>query len=138
MDGSNRSTLHSTNISSPLGLALDIHTRTQILYWLNGLGQLESSNLDGSNRLIIAQASTNRCGLAVLDSSTLYYIDDSDNLREINITDGTLIIVRELIHCEAIFDIKIVDQLKQPVGMLYLIILEKGLTGHVLRRHNNL
>ena len=115
MDGSNRRTLHSTIISS-IKLALDIQTQT--LYWNSGYRQLESSNLDGSNNRLILAASVVIRHLAVLEANVLYYIEGYQ-LKRINITDGpsTTTLMRWSIHCPA-SDLQIVDQLKQPVGML--------------------
>ena len=116
MDGSNRITLYSTNnIPYSVGLALDI--QSQILYWSNGYGQLESSNLDGTNRQIIVAESVSirRNLLAVLEANVFYYIDDY--LKRINITDGASTTTLGRIPCNA-DGFQIVDQFKQPVGML--------------------
>ena len=117
MDGSNRRTLHSTNSSHSVGLALDI--QNQILYWSNGYRQLESSNLDGTNRLIITESVyTNH--LAVLEPNVIYIRERLFNIRRINITDGATTRILERMRCDAGYDgaLQIVDQLKQPVGML--------------------
>ena len=53
MDGSSRTVLHSTNLQSPLAMALDYDTQT--LYWADfALNRLESSSVDGSNRVLLA------------------------------------------------------------------------------------
>ena len=49
MDGTSRIALHSTSLSDPTGLTLDIDTQT--LYWMDySRDVLERSNTDGSNR----------------------------------------------------------------------------------------
>ena len=110
MDGSNRTTLHS-QIYLSVGLALDI--QSQILYWSSRYGQVESSNLDGTNRQTIVAISSNH--LAVLEANVFYYIDSY--LNRINITDGASTTTLGRINCFA-NGLQIVDQLKQPVGML--------------------
>ena len=120
MDGSNRRTLHSTNTSTSVGLALD--TQTQTLYWSNGLGELESSDLDGSNYRLIITAVVRTRGLAVLETNVLYYINN--HIKRINITAGGTNIetLGEWIRCSNNAAVQIVDQLKQPVGMLCIIM----------------
>ena len=54
MDGDNstRKALHSTNLKWPNGITIDHNTQT--LYWVDaGLNKIESSNVDGSNRVLI-------------------------------------------------------------------------------------
>ena len=52
MDGNSRVVIHTTNLTSPYGLALDIGTHT--LYWTDyGRNVLESSSVDGTNRKIL-------------------------------------------------------------------------------------
>ena len=49
MDGSARMLLHSTSLSTPYGLTIDIDTQT--LYWMDySRNVLEKSNVDGTNR----------------------------------------------------------------------------------------
>ena len=53
MDGSSRTVIHSTNLQSPFAMALDYDTQT--LYWADfALDRLESSSVDGSNRVLLA------------------------------------------------------------------------------------
>ena len=52
MDGGSRIALHSTSLSTPYGLTLDIDTQT--LYWMDySRNVLEKSNADGTNRAIL-------------------------------------------------------------------------------------
>ena len=52
MDGSNRTVLHSTGLSTVFGLTLDYDT--QILYWADySNNQIEMSYTNGSNRMVL-------------------------------------------------------------------------------------
>ncbi len=52
MDGTSRKALHSTTLTTPHGLTLDIDTQT--LYWTDySRNVLEKSNADGTNREIL-------------------------------------------------------------------------------------
>ena len=52
MDGTSRRVLHSTSLTDPYGLALDIDTQT--LYWADiSRNVIERSNTDGSNRFTL-------------------------------------------------------------------------------------
>ena len=67
MDGTSRIALHSTSLSTPYGLTLDIDTQT--LYWMDySRNVLEKSNADGTNRATL----TNRL---IADPYFLDYYD---------------------------------------------------------------
>lgn len=67
MDGTSRRIIHSTSLTSPYGLTLDIDTQT--LYWSDySRNVLERSGVDGSNRVIL----TNRL---ISDPFYLTYYD---------------------------------------------------------------
>ena len=67
MDGTSRRALHSTSLSNPYGLTLDIDTQT--LYWTDySRNVLEKSNADGTSRAIL----TNR---RISDPYFLTYYD---------------------------------------------------------------
>ena len=52
MDGSSRIAIHSSSLSTPYGLTLDVDTQT--LYWMDySRNVLEKSNVDGTNRTIL-------------------------------------------------------------------------------------
>ena len=56
MDGTSRTSLHTTELSAPYGLTIDYDTQT--LYWVDyTLDKLESSNVDGTNRTVVTRAS---------------------------------------------------------------------------------
>lgn len=67
MDGTSRIVLHSTTLTTPYGLTLDIDTQT--LYWTDySRNVLEKSNADGTNRVVL----TNRM---ISDPYFLTYYD---------------------------------------------------------------
>lgn len=67
MDGTSRTVIHSTGLTLPYGLTLDIGTQT--LYWTDySRSVIEKSNVDGSNRAIL----TNRM---ILNPYFLTYYD---------------------------------------------------------------
>ena len=52
MDGSGRTILHNTELVWPNGLTIDYNSQT--LYWVDAyLDNIESSNVDGSNRQLL-------------------------------------------------------------------------------------
>lgn len=54
LDGTSRTVLHDTGLSSPYGLTLDYDTQT--LYWVDySLDNLETSNADGTNRRVLTK-----------------------------------------------------------------------------------
>ena len=58
MDGQARQILHNTQLVRPNGLTLDY--QNQVLYWIDAsLDRIESSNVDGTNRTLIANFSPN-------------------------------------------------------------------------------
>ena len=53
MDGRARQILHNSQLVWPYGLTLDY--QNQVLYWIDAsLDKIESSNVDGTNRTLIA------------------------------------------------------------------------------------
>ena len=77
MDGSNRTVLHDTNLHTPYALAIDYTTQT--LYWADyALNTLESSNTDGSNRVLLNSNLRDPYAMAFFDGR-LYWTDWSYN-----------------------------------------------------------
>ena len=55
MDGTSRTVLHSSGLSTVYGLTLDYEN--QILYWMDySNNRIESSNVDGSNRIVLTSS----------------------------------------------------------------------------------
>ena len=74
MDGTSRTVLHNTDLTTPYGLTLDYTTQT--LYWMDySLDKLESSNADGSNRRLLTRVNV-QCpwGITYYDQK-LYWSD---------------------------------------------------------------
>lgn len=77
MDGTNRMTLHSTNLQVPYALAIDYASQT--LYFADySLNKLESSGVDGSNRRLLNSNLRDPYGM-VFYKGTLYWTDWSLN-----------------------------------------------------------
>lgn len=74
MDGRNRSVIHNTGLVWPNGLTLDF--QNQVLYWADAsLDVIESSNVDGSNRMLITDFNVlHPFGLALFDG-ILHFTD---------------------------------------------------------------
>ena len=54
MDGTGREVLHNTGLGWPSALTIDFHSQT--LFWIDGkLDKLESSKVDGSERIILTE-----------------------------------------------------------------------------------
>ena len=75
MDGTSRTALHTTGLSTPYALTVDRDTQT--LYWADySYNKLESSRTDGSNRVLLTSVSSVRdpFGITLYDG-TLYWSD---------------------------------------------------------------
>ena len=82
MDGTSRTVLHSSSLTSPTGITLDYTTQT--LYWIDAARlRIESSAVDGSNRQTVTSTvnANNPFGI-VYYSGNLYWTDrnSSSNL----------------------------------------------------------
>ena len=83
MDGSNRSVIHSTNLTWPNALALDYPA--QVLYWADArLDKIESSNVDGSNRRVILINGINHPFGITLFEDKLYFTDWVGDIHSVN------------------------------------------------------
>ncbi len=51
MDGTSRTVLHNTDLDSPIGLTIDY--KDQRLYWVEAKLHIESSNVDGTGRVVV-------------------------------------------------------------------------------------
>lgn len=77
MDGSSRTVLHSTNLWDTYAITMDYES--QILYWADyTLNKIESSNVDGSNRLILSTSVRDPYSMAYYDGR-LYWGDNYFN-----------------------------------------------------------
>ena len=77
MDGANQGTIHSTSLTHPNDIALDIPA--QRVYWTNGFqGSIEYSNYDGTNRQTLAQIDSYIFGLT-LDPYLIFFSEWGNN-----------------------------------------------------------
>lgn len=90
MDGSRTELLHNTDLNQHVVLTLDYST--QILYWINGSTvhdprwiNLESSNVDGSNRTVVYNTSNND-PFFDLSFETLFAV----NIKDIDFFSGAI------------------------------------------------
>ena len=115
LTGANRTVIHNTNLVWPNALTLDIPTQT--LYWADAsLDKVEKSNVDGRNRILLAQLGVVHPFGIVFANNTLYFTDWSDNtIRYLSARGG---VVRSLHSVTAysnstIFGIQIVGPHEQ-------------------------
>ena len=75
MDGRARQILHNTRLVYPFGLTLDY--QNQVLYWIDAsLDKIESSNVDGTNRQLIATFVSNYHAFAISYFNNILYWSD--------------------------------------------------------------
>ena len=121
MDGKNRTILHDTALSQISALTIDY--QRQVLYWTHG-DVVESSNVDGSNRMVVSiDGMMTPNGLAVF-YNTLYLTDPSDIfhlIKRVNVNGGNATGIFRPSLCTAPISIVIVSEQKQPIGEVKLI-----------------
>ena len=117
MDGSNssRQTLLSTDLVWPNGLTLDYSTQT--LYWADAsLNKIESSQVDGSNRILLTTYSILHPFALTYYNRHLYWSDwESDQISTTKVSspDNTSILVSSL-HTEPM-GLEVVATSRQPL-----------------------
>lgn len=117
MDGTSRTVLHSTGLSTVYGLTLDYDT--QILYWADySNNRIESSFTNGSNRVLITATSiTDPFGITFYDGK-LYWTDWALN-GIYTLTLNTPSVVSRVISTGADpYGIHVVTKERQPEGKL--------------------
>ncbi|XP_060558854.1 low-density lipoprotein receptor-related protein 6-like [Ruditapes philippinarum] len=73
-DGTNRKTIANTNLKWPNGISLD--HEAEIIYWCDGgTGNIEKSNIDGTNRQIVKRAPGSHPYGIALYGDILFYTD---------------------------------------------------------------
>lgn len=94
--GANRTIIHSTNLVSPNALTLDIPTQT--LYWADAtLDKVERSNVDGTDRVLLAQHGVVHPFGIVFANNTLYFTEWSDNtIRRVSASEGIVSILHSV------------------------------------------
>ena len=117
MDGKNRTVLHNTALIWPNALTLDYEN--QVLYWADAfLDKIESSNVDGSNRILLSTVGIDHPYGIAFFSNMLYFTDwRGPSVQAININGGNATTIFGGVLCTQLFGIVVVSEHKQPVGM---------------------
>ena len=91
MDGEARQILHNSRLLWPFGLTLDY--QNQVLYWIDAtLDRIESSNVDGTNRQLIAAFVSNYHAFAIsFFNDILYWSDWNTDMIHSIFANGTLL-----------------------------------------------
>ena len=119
MDGSGREIIHNTGLIWPNGLSLD-HT-TQALYWIDANhDRIESSHVNGSNRVVIATSSISR-PFSITVFRDMLYFTDRRTIKSVSTTGGSVQNVYNL--CEIASGIEVVAEERQPAGLRAHILL---------------
>ena len=117
MDGMGREVLHSSGLIWPNGITLD-HS-TQVLYWIDGHhDKIESSNTDGSNRVIIANAYIYRPFSITVFKETIYFTDRLTGINAVPKAGGTVQVIYNNV-CDETLGIEVVAEECQPRGNIY-------------------
>ena len=129
LDGSARTTLHSTGLSNVVGLTLDYQNQT--LYWMEHTyyGRIEKSLVNGSNRETILSAFYYPWGIDYF-TGTLYLTEYYH--RRINSVSVTQPITVNYIVSSTgnhPIDIKVIAEEQQQIGYLRLRVTVRPRTG---------
>ena len=120
LNGEDRTVIHNTSLVWPNALTLDIQTQT--LYWADAfLDKVESSNVDGTNRVLLAQTGVVHPFSIVFANNTLYFTDWSDDtIRYLSAAGGTVRSLHSVTEYSSsrIFGIQIVGPQRQYIGKL--------------------
>ena len=121
MDGTGRTVLHSSDLIWPNGITLD-HS-TQVLYWIDGHHyKIESSNTDGSNRIIIANAYIYRPFSITVFRDMIYFTDRLTGINAVPKAGGIVQVIYNNL-CDETYGIEVVAEERQPTGNDDIIIL---------------
>ncbi len=114
MDGTARTILHDTSLSTPYGLTLDYDT--QILYWADyTLNKIEKSNVDGSNRQLVTTSLVNNPYSITFFNGRLYWTDVAyDRILTVSNTSSTTSFLTATIG--GMYGITAVTEERQPQG----------------------
>ena len=125
MDGTSRTIIHSSGLTWPNGITLD-HV-TQVLYWIDGShDRIESSNVDGSNRTVIASSSIYRPFNIALFRDTLYFTDRQTGINSVPKAGGSVVTIYNNL-CDITLGIEVIAEERQPTGTIYWSIYRSPL-----------
>lgn len=112
MDGQNRTVLHNTNLRWPNGITID-YSR-QVLYWADASEDvLESSNVDGSNRMTLTASGLSHTFGVTFVNDVLFFTDWSGNrLQTISLSGDNLMTVFDA-TCTTPFGLVAVSEARQ-------------------------
>ncbi len=113
MDGSSRSVIISTDLSTTYALTIDYDSQT--LYWADyDLDRIESANTDGSNRTIVTTTSVSSPTAIAFFSGKLYWVD-GQNIYSISLESSSVTSIRTSIGSDA-YGIVVVAEETQPAS----------------------
>ena len=122
MDGTEKTIVHNTSLSTPYGLTLDYDTQT--LYWTDyRLNKIEKSNVDGSNRAVVTTLLVRNPYSITFYNGSLYWTDLSYNrilMTTVDSADVTSYVGNAI---NDMYGIKAVTEERQPLGSYIFISL---------------
>ena len=131
MDGTDRTVIHNTGLIQPNGLTLD-HS-AQVLYWIDAnYERIESSFVNGTNRMIILSTNLSHSFGITLLGDTLYYTKHW-SIRSVQKTGSTYQTIKEL--CKNVLGIEVIAEERQPSGVVIMVMvhentrINKGIVG---------
>lgn len=115
MDGTRRNIIiNSTTFGVPTGITLDYSTQT--LYWTNTDRGIECSNVNGSNRRVLVSATS--YGYAIEFFRGNLYLTYNQIVHSISIMRPNSSMASYAFRsCQQIFDIKVISEEQQPLGI---------------------
>ena len=117
MDGNDRTTLHSTGLSSVYGLTLDYQNQT--LYWVDlSSNRIESSSVDGSNRQTLTSSLRDPWAVTFY-GGVLYWTDVTlYRIYSFSVSTSSAPIIQLTSYLGSVpRDIRVVSQERQPLGV---------------------
>ena len=116
MDGTNRQVLHNTSLVWPNALTIDYQSQT--LYWADAnLDKLESSKVDGTNRITLSTIGLSHPFGITLYQSILYITDwTGSTLRTFFLeSQSSVNVLISLVPCNRPFGIEVVSPQRQEM-----------------------
>ncbi len=120
MDGTSRTVLHSTGLSTVYGLTLDY--ANQILYWADyNNNRIEKSFANGSNRVLVTStAIINPWTITFYDGILYWTVWNQNSLYKLNLSTPS--IVTRIVNVGSDpYGIHVVTEERQPEGMLIML-----------------
>ena len=120
MDGTNRTILHSTELTLPFAITLDYDS--QVIYWADqSHDRIETSNYDGSNRTVLISTGLDRPFDITVFGDMLYWSDFNIGIRTANKSGSQAVstLYDRSEFCDNVlpFGIQVVAEHRQPQGI---------------------